>query len=334
MLDSKVQEYKEKAKHYLIEPTDSSFESLALELFHIQAEHCTIYREYIQLIGIDSRKVNAIEDIPFLPISFFKTQIVKTGDWFEYIVFESSSTTGQGTSKHFIRSLEWYNYLSQVQFEVNYGPLSDYTIFALLPSYIERPDSSLIRMVKHWIHTCGRGGFFLNEHHLLASKLKLASENEEKVLLIGVSFALMDFVEDLQLQLPDLIVMETGGMKGRRKEITRSALHEILCQSFGVTEIHSEYGMTELMSQAYAPAKGIFHPSPMMRLFPRSIYDPLSKGQYGKQAALNIIDLGNYHSSAFLATDDLGVVFPDGRFEVIGRVDMSDIRGCNLMIDF
>ncbi|MFV9549853.1 acyl transferase [Algibacter sp. PT7-4] len=310
------------------------FEDLALRVFKFQFENNNVYRSFCDLLYKHPSDVNTIQDIPFLPIQFFKTRdILSTNNTIE-TTFTSSGTTGTETSKHHVTNLNIYTESFTKGFEQFYGNIEDYVVLGLLPSYLERKGSSLIYMVDSMIKTSKHpeSGFYLN--NLLALKdtlIKLDSEGK-KVLLIGVSFALLDLVETYQFQLKNTIIMETGGMKGRRKELIRTELHNALKKGFGVNHIHSEYGMTELLSQAYSKGNGIFNCPPWMNVLTRDTEDALTIQKTEQTGGLNIIDLANINSCAFIATQDLGKVLPDDSFEVIGRFDNSDIRGCNLMV--
>jgi hypothetical protein len=328
-----VRDWPEKITRFLSRETSSSFEQLALELFYWQAQHLSIYSSYLQLIGRDPKDIKCIGDIPFLPISFFKTHHIYSGESAPEMVFTSSSTGQQGVSKHPVHDLSWYHKVSLDTFEKIYGKLEQYYIFALLPSYLERQGSSLVEMIRYFLDNGAIGGFYLHEQDALLDAIQAAMlDQSRKTILWGVSFALLDFMDGQKLDMPDLIIMETGGMKGRKREITREELHTDLREKFNVSRIHGEYGMTELMSQAYDAGEGKYTTGPLMRVYPRSIYDPLSPGFHGRQAALNIIDLGNIYSCAFIATDDLAIVHDSKHFNVMGRLDASDIRGCNLMV--
>ncbi len=311
--------------------SQKQFDELALELFHFQYKNNKIYKKYCDLLKIDPKKVNKIEKIPFLPISFFKTHQVYCGDEKSDIVFTSSGTSGMVTSKHLIKNVNLYDLSFLNGFSKFYGNIKDYIIIGLLPSYLERDGSSLIYMVKHLIELSGHqdSGFFLNEFKQIEDIIK-CNKGTKKILLIGVSYALLDFAEQNQPDLSGCIVMETGGMKGKRKEIPKTKLHQILKKGFNVNQIHSEYGMTELLSQAYATNDGKFKTPPWMKVFTRETNDPFSI-THQKTGGLNIIDLANVYSCAFIATQDLGKVYPN-HFEVLGRFDNSDIRGCNLLV--
>lgn len=310
-----------------------TFAGAALEVFAWQAAHNPLYAEYLRLLGIAPHNVRRVDDIPFLPIQFFKTHEVKTSNWAPATVFSSSGTTGQVTSQHAVRDLGWYERLCRQGFEQFYGPVEDYCVLALLPAYLERPGSSLVYMADYFIRQGRAGsGFYLYDTAALKAQLDACAGQGVPVLLLGVSFALWDFAEAHPGALPGVVVMETGGMKGRRREITRAELHEILTRSLGCDAIHGEYGMTELLSQAYAQGEGLFRCAPTMQVRAREVTDPLSPVAPGRTGVLNIIDLGNIDSISFIATDDLGRVHADGSFEVLGRLDNSDLRGCNLMV--
>lgn len=312
--------------------TDDDFRQVALKIFKFQFENNTVYRSYCDLLYIHPSEVNRIEDIPFLPIQFFKTHQVISSSPIE-TTFTSSGTTGAVTSKHHVSDISIYEKSFRKGFEFFYGAVEDYAILALLPSYLERSGSSLVYMVNDMIEHSNRheSGFYLNNLLELKQHLEQLEAQKQKTLLIGVSFALLDFVESYHLDLNHTTVMETGGMKGRRKEIVRQELHDILKKGFGVSTIHSEYGMTELLSQAYSYGDGIFRTPPWMKILTRDTEDPLTLLSGNKTGGINVIDLANYNSCSFIATQDLGKIHENGSFEVIGRFDHSDIRGCNLM---
>ena len=312
-----------------------SFSALALEVFRFQAQYNPLYKEFLELLGIEPSTIQKVESIPHLPIALFKQHRIQTGSWTPVKEFTSSGTTGDQTSRHLLRSIEWYHQIARLGFKYFYGPIQEYCVLGLLPAYLERQNSSLVFMVDDFIQQSKyeKSGFFLYNHQELTAQIEACQEQNTPVLLIGVSFALWDLAEQFQINGEQLIIMETGGMKGRRKEIRREELHAIYLDSFAVESIHSEYGMTELVSQAYSKGEGLFFPSPSMQVSGRAITDPFEKSKLGKTAALNIIDLGNLDSISFIATDDLGKVYEDGSFEVLGRLDHSDLRGCNLMID-
>lgn len=309
---------------------EESFNTIALEVFRHQARNNPIYRDYIGYLGLNIDDINSLEEIPYLPIQFFKDFEVSTTTKHQKVF--TSSGTGGIQSKHHVAELAIYEQSFRQGFNYFYGDIKDYTILALLPSYLERDGSSLIYMCKELIKDSGKenSGFYLNEHNKLEEILNKQEALGEKTLLLGVSFGLLDFVEKRQLELHNTTIMETGGMKGRRKEMIREELHEILKKGFGVQEIHSEYGMTELLSQAYSQGDQKFKCPPWMRVSCRDVNDPLSTGK--RRGGLNIIDLANIYSCSFIATQDLGETYADGTFKVLGRFDSSDIRGCNLMV--
>lgn len=324
----------QEAKRIFSIETESEFEQIALEVFNYQATQNPIYRSFIENLNIDPKSVNSLEKIPFLPIKFFKQFDIITGNQPVEKTFTSSGTTGMTTSRHLVTDLALYHYSLEKCFEQFYGPLSDYTIFALLPSYLERTGSSLIDMVEYWIEKSGRAenGFYLYNHQELYDNLIAHEKTGKKAILIGVSFALLDFVENFQLELKNTIVMETGGMKGRKKEITREELHQILKAGFGTNEIHSEYGMTELLSQGYSRGDLTFKTPNWMKMMIRETEDPFNYVPTGKTGGVNVIDLANVNSCSFIATDDLGKKVSDNQFEILGRFDHSDVRGCNLLV--
>lgn len=314
--------------------TEAEFEALALEVFKFQFENNKVYRSFCDLLYKHPSDVKTISDIPFLPIEFFKTRKVICGHQDTEIVFTSSGTTGSITSKHYVTNLGIYKESFRKGFTQFYGAIEDYTILALLPSYLEREGSSLVYMVNDLIAQSKSpdSGFYLNNlSELRETLLRLDSEGK-KILLIGVSFALLDLVEAETFQLKNTIVMETGGMKGRRQELIRTELHNKLKNGFGVNTVHSEYGMTELLSQAYSKGNGVFNCLPWMHILTRDTEDPLTIQTKGKAGGINVIDLANINSCSFIATQDLGRVYEDNSFEIIGRFDNSDIRGCNLMV--
>jgi hypothetical protein len=308
---------------------DQPFEEIALKLFHFQAKRNPLYAEYIRHLGVQSTSVRSIHEIPYLPVSFFKTHDIKTDHWREQTVFTSSGTTGMISARHLVYDRDFYLTNTVKCFELFYGDPSDYTFLALLPSYAERQGSSLIAMIEHFINL-GSGAFYHNDTRGLLDQLK--RKQDKKIILWGVTFALVELAEQYDLDLSDCIVFETGGMKGRRKEITRAELHEILARRFH-TGIHSEYGMTELMSQAYSAGNGIFQCPPWMRIVIRDPEDPRDLSDSRERGGINIIDMANIHTCAFIETQDLGRVTQKGYFEVLGRMDNSDIRGCNLLVE-
>jgi phenylacetate-coenzyme A ligase PaaK-like adenylate-forming protein len=314
---------------------DEQFLELALEIFRFQADQNPVYKAYIDHLGIRPDTIETLEDIPFLPIEFFKEHKVVTGDYKPAQIFESSGTTGTNTSKHYICDLQLYHRSFTSTFKQFYGDPSTYCILALLPSYLERKHSSLVYMANELISLSRHpgSGFYLDDYKSLILQLETLEKENQSTLLLGVSFALLDLAEQLPIELKNTIVMETGGMKGRREELTRQELHERLSLSFRQGAIHSEYGMTELLSQAYSKKDGIFHKPPWMKVLIRDPYDPLSIMSRGSSGGINIIDLANLYSCSFIATQDIGKLAQDGGFEVLGRFDNSDIRGCNLMLE-
>ena len=314
--------------------TTTDFEHLAIQIFNYQATNCNIYKRFLTHLKIEPRTILTIQDIPFLPIEFFKSHTILTNTDTVELVFSSSGTTGAVTSKHHVSDLALYKKSYLNGFTHFYGNIEDYIVLALLPSYLERKGSSLIYMVDELIKLSNHSesGFFLKNHQKLAEKLQFLDKNGQKVLLIGVSFALIDLIENQSFNLKNTIIMETGGMKGRRKELIRSELHNILSKGFGVSTIHSEYGMTELLSQAYSISDGIFKTPPWMQVLVRDTEDPLTILSHESTGGINIIDLANINSCSFIATQDLGKTYADGTFEILGRFDNSDIRGCNLIV--
>ena len=312
---------------------EQQFIDTALQIFRRQAEDCAVYRDFIKGLKINPAEVSAVEQIPFLPIEFFKSHQIVTSTKPAEIIFTSSGTTGITTSNHHVTDVSWYIQSFRNAFELFYGNVKTYTIVALLPSYLEREGSSLVYMTDDLIRQSGNpdSGFFLYNHQELYHLLKKQQQTKKPALLIGVTFALLDFIEQCPINFPELIVMETGGMKGRRKEMIREELHGQLCSGFGVSSIHSEYGMTELLSQAYSKGNGIFNCPPWMKITTRDPNDPLTL-LYNRTGGINVIDLANINSCSFIATQDLGKVYEDGTFEVLGRFDNSDIRGCNLLV--
>lgn len=309
------------------------FSALALDVFRFQYENVSVYRQFCQALDCQVENISTVEDIPFLPIQFFKTQKIISENSEVEEIFTSSGTSGSVQSQHFVHSLKIYEDTFRKAFHQFYGNIQGYVVLALLPSYLERKGSSLIYMANAFIEESRHpeSGFYLNDYDGLSKKLSQLDKNGKKILLIGVSFALLDLVERESFKLKNTIVMETGGMKGRRKEMIREELHDHLKNGFGVEKIHSEYGMTELLSQGYSKGDGIFHCPSTMQVFMREPEEALHILPPGKTGGLNIVDLANLHSCAFIATQDLGRKNKDGTFEVLGRFDQSDIRGCNLM---
>lgn len=310
------------------------FEKITLKVFRFQYENNKVYQAFCNHLGKNPSNVKQISSIPFLPIQFFKSEKVVSSPEEAEVVFTSSGTTGMITSKHFITDVSLYENSYRKAFAQFYGNIEDYCVLALLPSYLERDGSSLIYMVEDLINSSNHpdSGFYLNNLEELSNKI-IELENEGKnILLIGVTYALLDLIEYQKFQLKNTIIMETGGMKGKRKEIIREELHQILCEGFGVASIHSEYGMTELLSQAYSLGNGIFECPMWMDILIRDTEDALSNLEKGKTGGINVIDLANINSCSFIATQDLGKKYDNMTFEVLGRFDNSDIRGCNLMV--
>ena len=314
--------------------TPKNFAKQALKVFRYQYENVAVYREFCDYLGKNTANVSRIQDIPFMPISFFKDQTVIAQGYEPEVVFSSSGTTGSVTSRHAVADISLYEASFSQAFSRFYGNPESYVILGLLPSYLERGGSSLVYMVDHLIKASGHpdSGFYLNNLDELVDKLEELDQSGQNVLLIGVTYALLDLIERKKFNLSNTFVMETGGMKGRRREMIRAELHEQLCDGFGVSSIHSEYGMTELLSQAYSRGEGIFECPPWMDIIIRDPEDPLTLIEAGKSGGINVIDLANIHSCSFIATQDLGRKYADGSFEVLGRFDHSDIRGCNLMV--
>ncbi len=314
--------------------SEEEFTEIALQIFKHQFNNNKVYRSFCDLLYIHHSDVTSIEQIPFLPIQFFKTKDILSSTDKIQETFSSSGTTGSITSKHLVTDLSWYETSYLKDFDYFYGDIKEYVVLALLPNYLERKGSSLVYMVDDLIKKSEHieSGFYLNNLDELAKKLLELDKKGQKILLIGVSFALLDLTEQYQFNLKNTIIMETGGMKGRRKELVRNELHQILQNGFGVQQIHSEYGMTELLSQGYSKGNGVFNCPPWMRILTRDTEDALTILPKEKSGGINVIDLANYNSCSFIATQDLGKVYTNTSFEVIGRFDNSDIRGCNLMV--
>ena len=313
--------------------TATDFTLRALDIFQFQYAQNPLYRDFTDALGVRPGSVDRIEDIPFLPVGFFKTHEVRTGSWVPEVVFRSSGTTGMVTSRHLVKDVGLYRRSFLTGFEHFYGQIDDWCIVGLLPAYLERSDSSLVYMVNELITSSGHpdSGFYLYEYEALYGLLRRLEAAGQKTLLIGVTFALLDFAEQYSLSLKHTVVMETGGMKGRRREITREELHAVLRERLGIKVVHAEYGMTELLSQAYSAGEGVFRCPDWMKVLVRSEDDPLEVRARG-EGLINVIDLANVWSCAFIATEDVGVVGPDGGFSVAGRVDHSDVRGCSLLV--
>ena len=308
---------------------DESFEREALEVFRHQAVHCAPYAEYLRLVGIEPHSVTRIEDIPMLPIELFKSHDIYCGEAEPQIVFTSSATTGMTPSRHPVADLRLYERAFTEAFREFYGEPKGWSIYALLPSYLERQGSSLVYMTERLIAECGSGGFYLDNYEQLLEDM--AADTKPKILL-GVTYALLDLAEQYAPKLHNTIVMETGGMKGRREELPQGELHKVLCKTFEVDKIHSEYGMAELMSQGYSSGDGLFRVPRWVRILVRDVNNPFARLGSGRRGAIDIIDLANLHSCAFLATQDMGIRYDDGSFRLEGRVQASDIRGCNLLV--
>ncbi len=319
--------------NYLPNINESNFETHALSVFQYQAQYNLIYNAYLNHLKIDASSVNKLQDIPFLPISFFKTQSVITNDWLPQKVFESSGTSGQQTSKHAIHSLNFYHKYAQDLFENEFGSLKNTIILALLPSYLERNSSSLVSMVQYFIEESAseHSGFYLHNLEELATALKALNKTDKKVILFGVTFALLNLAENYTLDLSHVTVIETGGMKGRREEVTREELYNVLRSKLNLHAIYSEYGMTELLSQAYGK-NAIFKMPTALKIIIREVSDPFAIAPVGKTGGINVIDLANVHTCSFIETQDLGRLNGDGSFEVLGRFDNSELRGCNLLV--
>jgi phenylacetate-coenzyme A ligase PaaK-like adenylate-forming protein len=314
--------------------SQEDFTKVTIEVFKHQFKNNSVYRSFCDLLYMHPSDVSKIEEIPFLPIQFFKSRKVLSSLEEVQETFTSSGTTGSITSKHFVTDIKFYKESYLKGFAHFYGNIEDYVVLALLPNYLERESSSLVFMVDDFIRKSKNieSGFYLNNIDELAKKLINLDEIGQKVLLMGVSFALLDLIEKHQFKLKNTIIMETGGMKGRRKELIRNELHQLLQSGFGVDEIHSEYGMTELLSQGYSKGSGLFETPPWMKVLTRDTEDALTILPLGKAGGINVIDLANYNSCSFIATQDLGKVHKNETFEILGRFDTSDIRGCNLMV--
>ncbi|NBC58945.1 MAG: acyl transferase [Bacteroidetes bacterium] len=323
-----------KSNRILSIKSKEEFERICFEIFDYQYHNCKVYHQFCSHLNTSPKNVKTLKEIPFLPVEFFKTHHVLSSKHLIQKVFTSSGTSNQQTSKHHVTDLELYQKNAIQIFESQYGAIKEYAILALLPSYLERDGSSLVYMVNHFIKKSKQveSGFFLTNHTALYDKLNHLEQKGQKTLLIGVSFGLLDFVEKHKMTLKNTIVMETGGMKGRRKEMTREELHKKLSKGFGVKKIHSEYGMTELLSQAYSKSDGIFELPSTMKFFIRDPEDPLTIfDDFGKTGGINVIDLANINSCAFIATQDLGQIVKKNKLKIMGRFDYSDVRGCNLL---
>ena len=310
-----------------------TFNECALELFRYQSEQVTVYKEFLRLLKKDASSIKHYSEIPFLPVSLFKNKIVADQKSTPDFYFTSSGTTGQITSRHYLADRKIYDDSLLKCFTHFYGDPGQYCFLALLPSYLERSGSSLVYMMEHLIREGGHplSGFFLHNHQELASRIKILTDRGEKNFLLGVTYALLDFFEKYPMQLSNAIVMETGGMKGRRKELVKSEVHQLLSAGTGLKHIHSEYGMTELLSQSYSPGEGVFNCPPWMKIIVGDLHDPFSLAATNETGNIKVIDLANIHSCAFIETQDLGRIKIDNSFEVLGRMDNSELRGCNLM---
>jgi phenylacetate-coenzyme A ligase PaaK-like adenylate-forming protein len=313
---------------------EKSFDHYALGIFRYQAENNEVYKKYLKLLHVDIHSIKKIDQIPFLPIQFFKSHKILSSKDSVQQIFLSSGTTGMDQSKHYVTDLQLYENSYLDGFQHFYGNIDDYVILALLPNYLERNGSSLVYMVDDLIKKSKskESGFYLNNLKELSKKLTELDQKNKKILLIGVSYALLDLIEFKKFHLKNTTIMETGGMKGRRKEMVKEELHQLLCDGFGVNKIHSEYGMTELLSQAYSVGDGIFKTPSWMKILTRDTEDALTILPQNRTGGINVIDLANINSCSFIATQDLGKIHKDGTFEILGRFDNSDIRGCNLMV--
>lgn len=313
--------------------SNNEFNEICLKIFRFQAKENLVYKEFLSHLNVNPDTVKEIDDIPFLPIDFFKTHTVICGETKAVKTFKSSGTTSENRSKHLVKDLNIYKDSFTKGFKQFYGNPEDFCFLALLPNYLEQGDSSLVYMMQDLIEQSNDfdSAFYLNNTAELHNTLLKKEKEETPCVLIGVTYALIDFLEQFPMQLKSTIIMETGGMKGRRKELIRAEVHDILCNGFGVDNIHSEYGMTELLSQAYSKGNGVFETPPWMKVKLRSINDPLSSSSK-KSGVINVIDLSNIYSCSFIATQDIGRILPNNTFEVLGRTDNSDIRGCNLMV--
>jgi phenylacetate-coenzyme A ligase PaaK-like adenylate-forming protein len=314
--------------------TEEEFNEACISVFNQQIKNITVYKEFVEGLKVNTNTINHYRQIPFLPIQFFKSHAIISDESKSEITFTSSGTTGSVTSAHFVENVNLYEESYLTAFNRFYGDIADWCILALLPNYSEREGSSLIYMVDDLIQKSKHhnSGYFLHNHEDLHHTLLQLKAKKQKTLLIGVTYALLDFVEKKAIDFPKLTVMETGGMKGKRKEMVREELHQVLCAGFGIEKIHSEYGMTELLSQAYSKGDGIFDCPPWMKILIRDTNDPLTLIDNNKTGGINVIDLANNNSCSFIATQDLGKIIKNDSFEVLGRFDNSDIRGCNLLV--
>ena len=316
-------------EHIFSISSPEQFNAMALEVFRFQAEHCAVYAEYLRLIGADPASITRIEDIPMLPIGLFKSHDIYSAATPPQIVFTSSATTGMSFSRHLVADTSIYERDFTEGFRLFYGDIKQWSVYGLLPNYLERTGSSLVYMVDSLIRQAGSGGFYLHNYEKLLSDM--AADSRPKI-LIGVTYALLELAERFAPKLDNTVVMETGGMKGRRKEMSKEELHGLLCSAFGVERIHSEYGMAELLSQGYSTGEGLFASPPWMRVMVRDINDPFTHLEAGRRGAIDIIDLGNIYSCSFIATEDVGIAYADNTFRIEGRITDADIRGCNLLV--
>ena len=319
-------------KQKILDLQDIHFDELAITIFNYQYQNNTIYRQFVDYLGVHPSKINQIDQIPFLPIQSFKWHIIKSKNWNSSVIFKSSSTTGSGQSQHHLRDVSWYQKIAERCFTDRYGDLSSFEWYGLLPSYLENGDSSLVYMVDHFINRSNNtGGFFLTDFKSLQDKM-YRSDPEKIPILIGISYALLDYAKDFSVP-GNCWVMETGGMKGRRKEMPKEALHNQLMDQLHVTSIYSEYGMTELLSQSYATSNGKFQQPFTQKILIKDVRDPMCVVEMNQTGLINIIDLANIDTCSFIATDDLGIKLNEKEFMVRGRSDGSEVRGCNLLID-
>ncbi len=318
--------------HKIFNVLDSDFDDLAVSVYRYQYENNHVYRQFSDALYKNPDVVRSLEQVPYLPVSFFKSHQVMTSVFEPDIVFESSGTSATVNSRHLVRDISLYEKSFVKGFNRLYGEIGEWCVIGLLPSYLEKGNSSLVYMIDKLMQLSAHpdSGFYLYDFARLKDKLSILEAMNQKTLLVGVTYALLDFAELFQIKLRHTVVMETGGMKGRRKELLRDEVHKRLCKAFEVDRIHSEYGMTELLSQAYSPGNGVFSCPPWMKILVRDEEDPLTVSRYGK-GVINVIDLANIYSCSFIATDDAGKLYDDGSFEVLGRTDGSDLRGCSLL---
>ena len=318
----------------LLDITAENFDSVALSIFRYQADNCSVYHQFIKHMSIDVNAIKETKDIPYLPIDFFKSHTVLNNRESAQVTFKSSGTSGSTTSQHHVADIDLYKKSFLGSFNLFYGNPSDYCILGLLPSYIEQGDSSLVFMVDELVTQSGhaQSGFYLNDYQNLFNTLALLKDAKTPTILFGVTYALLDLAEQFPMDFEDLIIIETGGMKGRRKEMIRAELHDILNVRLGTFHIHSEYGMTELLSQAYAGEDEVFYCPPWMKVTMKDLHDPKADVRIGKTGRIHVVDLANINSCSFIATHDLGQSQKEGGFKVLGRVDHSDMRGCNLLV--